>query len=639
MSEASTLLATNQEFAGLQVANATSAASEAYGLIEGLIRDYALGRADQDDIDPPDPPAFEDQPEVQIDAAGVRSYQPPDASGLMDLQPVDTGALAGSTPITGSGRLSGISIPRNSAAREVVVPRTSGITDVAVPDTSALEGVEVPVPGGVDPFDVGAAPEAPLVVDPLFQGEALAPKKLESTADDAYEVADQASENLRKNIENILDGWLDYHAPSYSTLNGYIDDRLRSVLSGEDGALSDAFEQALYSRMRQRIDAESRAAELQSARSMAKRGYAMPQVVLSAQLAQSATAAADRAAQAATEVAIERAKMELQHLQFVTGMASEARQLLRAQAYQAAAVMVDVYRAGFARGADSGNLTLSEAQANAGNFKAWIDKYGADWQGQTAKAQVFGAQVQAYGARIDGHKANLQAAIDALRADIDAARIGLEKGRALVDADVGVMRASLEKEVAQSRFDIDAARVGLERGVAISTHDIEATKADVQVGVADSQFQVEVNRFNLQRGVELARASVASMEAEVKRNMAEAQFQIEKMKANVAKEVAALESGDAKRAELESANWRAKADADVAVFGHMVSRRAHSLEHKDRKLASDTTLIAKEADLQQQGMIVASQIAGDTVRMASTIASGALSAINGIAHVSEQTNL
>lgn len=229
-----------------------------------------------------------------------------------------------------------------------------------------------------------------------------------------------------------MEAWLTAYAPGYRNAMNTLYARLEEGLNGT--AIVEAVEQAMHTRLVDRIEAENAAQQTQIVAGMRKRGYEMPQIVLSAELNRNAKAIADRNALAAVEVYIERTKIELQHKQFCLQAASQLQQAVQSAFLQFAGVV------------------------------AGLKKYALDYAVALANAlsDTYKAQVNAFETRLKAAMSLFEAAVNRNRAELDTYRTQLE---------VQLQRKKLEYE--RMKLQLESARIPYEAGVTAQIKEVE----------------------------------------------------------------------------------------------------------------------------------------------------------------------
>jgi len=216
-------------------------------------------------------------------------------------------------------------------------------------------------------------------------------------------------------LDRTVDTWIAEYAPEFKTNLAALEAKIATDMQGGRG-LSDEFEAQLYTRARTRIEGERVRNEQQLMDGMTKRGFVLPAGAVSAGLQNIHQATSDALAQQATEIAIERAKMELQHLQFVMQMSKGVQEFLLGSALQYANTIANLngqalqYSKEFATlAAESYNQTLERA-------KLFLEVYKTE-------AAVYETELKASLAQIDIYKLELEA--EKLKVEVDANRVKL----------------------------------------------------------------------------------------------------------------------------------------------------------------------------------------------------------------------
>jgi hypothetical protein len=261
-----------------------------------------------------------------------------------------------------------------------------GKRNIEVPDFN------VNIAEALGPVDVGPVPE--------FDGQYVAPGSvptapdIKSAVEDAYNNADPVTQAA---LTAAIDAWLTAYAPGYKAAITKLQNAIDTgITTGQ--ALSDDAEQAIYNRAAQRIRAETNAQVQQATRTMRKRGFELPQVVLSGAINRVNQASGDRLAQSATETAIRRAELEIQHKQFCLGQSAQIQQFVQSAFLQFAGIVA--------------------------NLKEHSIRYASMVADMLSK--TYDAEVKAFETTLRAAVANLNAAVDSNRAEISAYVAGID---------------------------------------------------------------------------------------------------------------------------------------------------------------------------------------------------------------------
>ena len=142
---------------------------------------------------------------------------------------------------------------------------------------------------------------------------------------------DSALPEMQAFIDGIVENWIAQYAPEYYEQRDKLHEKIIDGI--ENQVLPDQFEQAVYSRARARSEEEFKAAQTTILEQKAK-GFLLPPAAVTSGLNKARLEGAKALSGQATEVYIERRKMEVQHLQFVLNLASSQVQGVRNLAIQ-----------------------------------------------------------------------------------------------------------------------------------------------------------------------------------------------------------------------------------------------------------------------------------------------------------------
>ena len=427
-----------------------------------------------------------------------------------------------------------------------LTPPTWNVPDISAP-LPTLAPITIPPSPTLslpsEPESAGNRLSAPQITTPAFDAtfDAVAPETSDLRAVFAGEYA-----NRYPAMVAAVDDWIDASIakfnPRYVEAMASLEAKLAQGMEGQ--AFDDGFEERLYERERTRVIAEREAIERASTDAFAKRGFVIPPGMMTGALAQAQEAASRNLALAASNTHIERARLELSHVQFVMQVSSSIRSgvmnaalnyvgqmtAINAQcidiAYRVAAFVADTFNqslqlyqaamqiytseaevyktrieAAFAQlrvfqaEIDAERLIVDLDQANTALYrakidgqKALIDIYLGELQGvdaqvrqQTLLLQVFEAQVRSYVAQIQGKES-----------EYGAYKAAIEGDSAKVSAQAEAIRA-FGVEVDAYRARIDAGRLQLE-----STDTYNKVLADTyrsQLNTYEVETRAEAQRF------------------------------------------------------------------------------------------------------------------------------------------------
>lgn len=226
----------------------------------------------------------------------------------------------------------------------------------------------------------------------------------------------------------------------------------------------------------------------------------------------------------------------------------------------------------------------ARAGAVAQLYGAEAERYRADVQGASAavdasarraqaQAQVFDSEVRAYAAAVDAERTKTEAQKSAAELQLQRYRVDAEVNKSISDVEVARSELDLKKGELEQRYEslkLDAAKTAY-------TLPVEKFKADVQAYGARAQ------------------AKAVDIEAESKR--------VDASRAALDADIAALE------AETRSEAARVSAQAQVEqAKASMANARSSWAESKAKIEAVRYEASAKQAELDQRGMIEAAKV-------------------------------
>lgn len=284
--------------------------------------------------------------------------------------------------------------------------------------------------------DLGAidVPEPPSFTA-TYHGPGSAPvaPNIKSIFDDAYLNADPLTVAA---ITAAMDSFLNSYAPTFkSALSALQNSVLTGMTTGK--AIEDAVEVAMYNMASQRIESEGYAQQLQAKALLKKRGYELPQVYFNAIANRMAIELADRLAMSATEITVERSKLELQHKQFCMQISAQVQNFIM-------------------------NSFLQFGQIIA-SLKDFALRYA------TAAVE---ASTKTYQAEVDVFKAKIEASVEELKGAVDV-------NRALLDAYVAKLEAKLKER--EQHYEVQ--KMKLEASVTVFEADVKKKLTELQVQV------------------------------------------------------------------------------------------------------------------------------------------------------------
>lgn len=253
--------------------------------------------------------------------------------------------------------------------------------------------------------------------------------------EDAFRNSDPVTQAA---LTAAIDAYLNNYFPGFKAAVSALQSALHTgITTGQ--AVSDDFEQAIYNRLAQRIQAETRAAQRQVTDAMKRRGYVLPQITVSAQFARIAAESADRMAQSATETTIKRLEMELQHKQFCMSLMAQILQSVQSAVIQFAGIVASAKEFSLRYASAMADLLAKGYEVEADVFKTRLQAAVAKLQ---AAVDANRAGLAAYTAKLEAQKMQKQLEYDRMRLELMAAEIPY--------------KAELERNIKQAELEVQA---------------------------------------------------------------------------------------------------------------------------------------------------------------------------------------
>lgn len=236
-------------------------------------------------------------------------------------------------------------------------------------------------------------------------------------------------------IDEIVNGWINQFAPEYAEQRDMLHAKI--LAGSEGGVLPDKFEDALYSRARDKVENEYSAAEFTILEQQSKRGFVVPPGAVFAGLNRARIAAADSLANQATDIYIERRKIEVQHLQFVLNLASAQVQGVRNLAIQYA-------QTGLQMIGQSISYSKELAGMLAQTFEHVKSKHEFSLALMKALNEQYEVRLKAALSALEGYKLELESAkmvkdvefkqVEVIKAQIETQTVKVNRYSAMIDA-------------------------------------------------------------------------------------------------------------------------------------------------------------------------------------------------------------
>lgn len=437
----------------------------------------------------------------------------------------------------------------------------------------------------------------------------------------------QPPDPSRITVPSVFINWSE---PRYeSELLDELQGRVREMMAGGTG-LPAPVEDALFSRARERDNAETGRAVQEAVDTWAARGFSMPPGMLAKQVNVIREQGRLKAAELNREVMVQAAQWEIENIRFAVQQGLALEQITANIFENAAKRLFEVAR------------FQAEAQINV--FNAQIGLFNA-------QNSAFGTLAQVYRTRLDGALAKLQAykaAIDAQVAtgQINQQRVEVFKARlagvqASVEVFTAMMRgAQVRADVVKSRFDAYRAdvqayaeQIGAEKAK-LDAYESQVKGEATKASMLDSQARAYAATI---QGL-ANRADIRAKGAQLRLEAARVHLQrylgdVEGFKAKLSASLGEVQAvTQAYQARVEG--WRAKATASVAASE--VQSRFADMQTRTNIAFSEMQIAQYQANIQKavQQAQIALEAAKAIGQYSAQLAAGALSAM----HVSASVN-
>lgn len=359
---------------------------------------------------------------------------------------------------------------------EVIFPESPELFPIPYPD------LKTPV---VPTFDGVAIPE--------FTAEMLAtlpdgPQDLNDAYLDTY---NSSLPEMRAFVDAGMEQYLATYCPEYHALRSKLVERINKAYD-EGTGLSEAVEQGIYDRGRARAENEQIRVTEAVLQQNAKRGMYVPDGAVNAGLLQAQQTAAMANAQYASETAIERAKLEINHLQFIMGlsdgMGTTAQQMMLQ--YAALLQQVNAQALGHAQNIANNivalyNLELKRYEAALSYYQIQAQVYEVQFKAALADLEVFRVEAEVAKLQNDINMSEVQlfiAQYDAQKTVVEIYGIEVSAIQTKVTAEAAAVSAfGQEVQAYKARIDAKTAEYGA-YSAALGGNKVQADIYSTEVG-------------------------------------------------------------------------------------------------------------------------------------------------------------
>jgi hypothetical protein len=411
-------------------------------------------------------------------------------------------------------------------------------TDFTLPTAPDLPALDPPV------VTSPTLPNVPDIAIPTFdeEFEGIDPSAIADLAQRYIDENDTVLPVIKDFVESNINGFVDTYAPEYHNALATLEAKIDNDMDGGT-AMSDSIEQQIFDRAKSRAETERTRLDREVLQQASKRGFPILPGTTLGGLQSNQQATAENISTAASETAIERARLEQQHIQFVMTMSSQIRNYMITSVLQYAGVLLNCNQQAMVYAKDIAGLLVEEYNAIlrvyevkmrlfevlAGVYEvrvrsalAELEEYKISVEAAKLEMEVEKLEVDVYAQQINAQKSLIEIYATQLRAVITEAE--LEKLRVeIFGSQVETYMAEVQAKVAE--FDVyksaiagDQARVAA-YGTQVDAYRAEISAAGTKVDAekAISQVSIEANRNIIdQYKAELA-GYIAEVDAEGKR--------------------------------------------------------------------------------------------------------------------------
>jgi hypothetical protein len=417
---------------------------------------------------------------------------------------------------------------------DIPLPAVPELQEYEEPETNPLDLRDTPVVNAYPTFDSDAV----TISDPGVPPDAAAEYKAR---------VNQMIPEFRDWVESYADGWINKYAPDYFSAMEQLETRISEGYAGNT-AMPDAVEQQIFDRGVSRAEQERGPLDAEAAERFARRGYSLPPIALNTEMAANHQAVARNAANVARDVAIERARLEHQHVQFVMQLSSTIRDGMRGQVLQYAglliqingqaiedarslgALLVQVYELLVRKSQNEQewlrtlagvyeaelksalvDLEIFKVEAETAKLRkdaelADVDVWAKKIEAQEQKIQLYVAQLRGVTEQVSLERLKVEtfgSEVDAYSALVRSKEAEFNAYRAAISGDEALVRAYAEQVGAYSA-EVDAARVKVQAESAVTDAGVQYNRSLIDI------FKAELDSWTAEINAEETRFSSSS---------------------------------------------------------------------------------------------------------------------------------
>jgi hypothetical protein len=324
-------------------------------------------------------------------------------------------------------------------------------TDITVPDAPTINAIDAPT------ITVPTIPDAPDITIPTFDEEfdGIDPPAIEDLAQRYIDEHDSILPVFKDFVESNINGWVNDYAPEYHNALAKLEAKIDNDMDGGT-AMSDAIESAILNRAKSRSENERTRVDKEVLMQASKRGFSiLPGTTLSG-LKHNQQSTAENVSKAAIETAIERARLEQQHIQFVMEMSNQIRNYMVSAFLQYASVLLNTNQQAMTYAKDIVASLVEE-------YNAVLKVYDLKMRLYEVLARVYEVRVRSALAELEEYKISVEAAklemeVEKLEVDVYAQQIAAQ--RSLVEMYATQLKAVItEAELEKLKVEIFSEQV------------------------------------------------------------------------------------------------------------------------------------------------------------------------------------
>lgn len=410
---------------------------------------------------------------------------------------------------------------------------------------------------------------------------------------------DKSLPELKSSISNWVQEWFNTYAPNNATYLQQLEDKIAEDMA-DARAMPDTFETNLFNRARSRAEREKDRVVADLERNHEKRGFIAPPGSFIAGLNKAQQATANMIGAQAGEIAIERARLEIQHIQFVMQLSASIRQNLQGLAIQyantlvsingqalehaklVAQYLVEAYRVLIERGRLQIAVYQVEAEVYETELKSALsvlDSYRLELEAERLKKDVEGLNVEVYSKLISAQEIEINKYLALLKGVSEKAsieRLAIELYEEQAKAYVTRIQGK-EAEFNAYRAAIDGDKGKLEG---------ELAKVDIFRAQLDGEkIRADINRIEVDSTVQHNRNLVDQYEAELRAYMTEVDAEGKRFAGNV----------EARKVALSA--FQINLQTQLETFKVKYDKARLDLEAEVQRMQKNLDIALKDADL------------------------------------------